>query len=264
MTAAATTGGEVQPSDGASMTAYTSAINPAADSAAPAQSRRPASALRDSGMARRPTTIATTQSGTLTRKIEPHEKLSSRNPPATGPRATPSPAVAAQMPTAVARSRSSGNTLMSSDSVAGMMKAAPAPITARQAIRASTFAARRRRRRARGEHGEAGEERAPAPVSVSERAGEQQQPREDERVGVDHPLQLAHVGVELPHQGGERDVHDRVVDDDGEQAQTEDAERDPARAAHDVTAAVAATSAVRRSRARSTTAKAISHRLHRT
>ena len=141
MTAAATTGGEVQPSDGASMTAYTNAINPAADSAAPAQSRRPASALRDSGMTRRPTTIAATQSGTLTRKIEPHEKLSIRNPPATGPRATPSPAVAAQMPTAVARSRSSGNTLMSSDSVAGMMKAAPAPIAARQAMRASTFAA---------------------------------------------------------------------------------------------------------------------------
>ncbi len=71
-------------------------------------------------------------------KIEPHQKRSSSKPPATGPSATPSPAVAAQMPTAVARSRSSSNTLISSESVAGMMNAAPAPITARHAISTST------------------------------------------------------------------------------------------------------------------------------
>ena len=58
-------------------------------------------------------------------KIEPHQKWSSRKPPATGPSATPSPAVAAQMPIAVARSRASVKTLISSDSVAGMMNAAP-------------------------------------------------------------------------------------------------------------------------------------------
>ena len=67
-------------------------------------------------------------------KIEPHQKWSSRKPPTTGPSATPTPAVAAQMPTAVARSRGSGKTLISSDSVAGMMNAAPAPMTARAAI----------------------------------------------------------------------------------------------------------------------------------
>ena len=71
-------------------------------------------------------------------KIEPHQKWSSRKPPTTGPSATPSPAVAAQMPIAVARSRSSVNTLTRSESVAGMMNAAPAPITARAAISAST------------------------------------------------------------------------------------------------------------------------------
>ena len=46
-------------------------------------------------------------------KIEPHQKLSSRNPPTTGPSATPSPAVAAQTPIAVARSRGSAKTLIS-------------------------------------------------------------------------------------------------------------------------------------------------------
>ena len=74
-------------------------------------------------------------------KIEPHQKWSSRKPPTTGPSATPRPAVAAQMPIAVARSRASVKTLISSDSVAGMMNAAPAPITARAAISASTLPA---------------------------------------------------------------------------------------------------------------------------
>ena len=66
-----------------------------------------------------------THSGTLTMKIEPHQKWSSRTPPTTGPSATPRPAVAAQMPIAIARSRASVKTLTSSESVAGMMNAAP-------------------------------------------------------------------------------------------------------------------------------------------
>ena len=71
-------------------------------------------------------------------KIDPHQKWSSRKPPTTGPSATPSPAVAAQMPIAIARSRASVKTLISSESVAGMMNAAPAPMTARATISAST------------------------------------------------------------------------------------------------------------------------------
>ena len=89
-------------------------------------------------MSLRPATIATTVSGTFTMKIDPHQKWSSRKPPSTGPSATPRPAVAAQMPMAVARSRVSVKTLIRSDSVAGMMKAAPAPMIARAAISPST------------------------------------------------------------------------------------------------------------------------------
>ncbi len=71
-------------------------------------------------------------------KIDPHQKWSSSTPPTTGPSATPRPAVAAQRPMATARSRGSANTPIRSESVAGMMKAAPAPITARAAMSPST------------------------------------------------------------------------------------------------------------------------------
>ena len=172
-------------------------------------------------------------------KIEPHQKWSSRKPPTTGPSATPRPAVAAQMPMAIARSRASVKTLISSESVAGMMNAAPAPMTARAAIEPVDAARVRGRRRGDAEHREPGEQRAPAPVAIAERAGQQQQPGEHERVGVDHPLQLADVRVEVAHQRRQRDVDDRVVDDDGEQAHAQHAERraSAARAGHDVTAA---------------------------
>ena len=120
------------------MIAQTKASRPAPDSAAPVQSMRRATGSRDSGITRRPTTIASTQSGTFTMKIDPHQKRSSSKPPTTGPSATPRPAVAAQRPTASARSRASVKTLMSSESVAGMMNAAPAPMTARARISRST------------------------------------------------------------------------------------------------------------------------------
>ena len=85
-----------------------------------------------------PATIAIAVSGTLTMKIDPHQKWSSRKPPATGPSATPRPAVAAQMPMAIVRSRTSAKMLTRSESVAGMMNAAPAPMTARATISPST------------------------------------------------------------------------------------------------------------------------------
>ena len=175
------------------MIAQTKATRPTPESAAPVQSMRRATGSRDSGSSLRPATIAIAISGTLTMKIEPHQKWSSRKPPTTGPSATPRPAVAAQMPIAIARSRVSVKTLISSESVAGMMNAAPAPMTARATMSPSTPPAYAAHRRGDAEHREPGEQRAPASEAIAERAGQQQQPGEHERVRVDHPLQLAHV-----------------------------------------------------------------------
>ena len=72
--------------------------------------------------------------GTLMKNTEPNQKRSSRKPLVMGPMLTPAPAKPAQMAMAVARSRG-GNTLVTIDSVAGMIMAAPTPMTALVAIR---------------------------------------------------------------------------------------------------------------------------------
>ena len=122
---------------------------------------------------------------------------------------------------------SAGNTLVMIDSVAGMMNAPPMPMNARVAISCSDVLA----------NADASEPSpkitrpscsAPRRPKRSPRlpAGEQQA-REHERVRVDHPLQLAVGGVEVAHDRGDRDVEDRVVEHDHEQAEAEDGEDPP-------------------------------------
>ena len=77
----------------------------------------------------------TTTIGTFTRKMDPYQKCSSRAPPVIGPKATAIPEVAPQMPSAFCRSLWSVNTVVRMASVAGKMKAAATPISARAAIR---------------------------------------------------------------------------------------------------------------------------------
>ena len=67
-------------------------------------------------------------------KIEPQLKCSSSHPPRVGPIATPSPETADHMAMALARSVGTVNTLVRIDKVAGMMAAAPTPMTTREAI----------------------------------------------------------------------------------------------------------------------------------
>src|SRR5205085_984618 len=78
------------------------------------------------------------------------------------------------------------------------------------------------------EDGEAERERALAAEAVAERAGGEQQAREDEHVGVDDPLQLRRRSAEVVLEGGERDVEDGVVEADRQQRCREDEERPPA------------------------------------
>ena len=92
---------------------------------------------------------------------------------------------------------SAGKMLVMIDSVAGMMSAAPTPISAWLAINWSGRADERRDRGSDAEHEEPDLQRRPAPVLVAEAAHGEQQPGERERVGVDHPLQLAVRRVQL-------------------------------------------------------------------
>src|ERR1700733_13254249 len=84
-----------------------------------------------------PTNAAMTM-GTLTRKMEPHQNRASNKPPAMGPMAMPRPMVPPQAPMAFALSLGSRNTSLMMESDEGMVRAAPAPITARKAISRST------------------------------------------------------------------------------------------------------------------------------
>ena len=64
--------------------------------------------------------------------------------------------------------------------------------------------------------------------AVTQAPGREQQAREHERVRVDDPLELARARAELVHDARDRDVEDRVVDDDDEQADVEDEQDQPA------------------------------------
>jgi len=78
------------------------------------------------------------------------------------------------------------------------------------------------------EEPEAEEERAAAAEPIAERAGREQQPGEDERVPVDDPLQLAVGGVQVLRERRQRDVEDRVVQSDDDEAEAEHSECRPA------------------------------------
>ena len=83
------------------------------------------------------------------------------------------------------------------DSVAGMMNAAPTPISARLAITCVALGRQPAEQRADGEHDEAADERPLAAEAVAEGAGGEQQPGEQDGVGVDDPLELRRRGVEV-------------------------------------------------------------------
>ena len=143
-----------------------------------------------------------------------------------GPSTPARPAVPAHTPMALPRSRG-GNTLVMIDSVAGMMNAPPMPMNARVAISCSGDVGERRRERAEAEQHEPDLQRAAPAEAVAQAAGGEQQAGEHQRVRVDHPLQLAVRRVEVAHDRGDRDVEDRVVEHDHEQAEAEDGEDPP-------------------------------------
>ena len=123
----------VQPRSGASMSAHTSAVSPAIESAAPGRSTRGCDGSRDSGTRAKAPTRPNATIGRLTRNRLFQLKCSSSQPPVTGPTAIPSPDTAAQMAIAFGRS-CAGKRLVRIDSVVGMIAAAPRPISARAAM----------------------------------------------------------------------------------------------------------------------------------
>ena len=104
------------------------------DSTRPGTSGRAASGLLEAGTATATPAMASAATGAMAMKMLPQEKLRSSQPPTIGPSAMATPAIAPHRPIARARSRRSVKTLVSSESVAGNVMAAPRPITALAAM----------------------------------------------------------------------------------------------------------------------------------
>src|SRR5215472_16690967 len=125
---------EAQLHPGAWMMPYTIRLIPADDRVKPRQSTGGVRGSRESGTRQATSSPTTAAMGTMNKKMLPHQNRSSSQPPAIGPSAIPTPALAPHSPMASARWRRSVNTLVSSDSAEGNIIAAPSPITARAAV----------------------------------------------------------------------------------------------------------------------------------
>ena len=80
------------------------------------------------------------------------------------------------------------------------------------------------------EDGQPGEEDPPFADQVADPADEQQQAAERDQVGVDDPGEAALAEAEVVLDRRQRDVHDRDVEDDHQDARAEDVEGEPAAA----------------------------------
>ena len=187
----------------------------------PARSRRPAApgrgwsrarrrsrscrargcATRAPGRARRP--APTTVTGTLIRKTEPHQKWVSSRPPSTGPIATPMPTAEVQMPMARDRSPRLEDVGDDGQRLRHDRRAAQAHHRAGR----DQLVGRVRvggEQRAEAEQDQADHQHALAADPVADHPEGEQQAGEDERVGVDRPLELGLAGAEAARRPGWR------------------------------------------------------------
>ena len=154
----------------------------------PGRSRLKLVGSRDSATAQSVTSAPTIPTGTLIQKTADQSTRSTRTPPSTGPMASASAEMPAQMPIAVPSSlRGKAATMI--DSVSGFISAPADPLAGAERDQPLD----RRRQRARDGHRredrEADQEHPLAPEAVAQLAAEHDQHGEREHVGVDRPLE---------------------------------------------------------------------------
>ena len=149
-----------------------------------------------------------------------------RKPPRTGPIASASAETPAQVPIALPRS-AGGKALVTIESVAGIISAAPMPWTTRLATSVVVSGARPAVAEESANSVDPDQERQPAAEDVAEAPAGHQQDRERQRVAVDRPLEAREARAEVALDRRQRDVDDRVVEHDHEQREAHRAERPP-------------------------------------
>ena len=174
-----------------------------------------------SEMAARPT-------GMFAQKMPRQPTVPTSTPPSTGPSAMDRPNTPSHTPMARARSARPVNVFVMMPSAAGLSIEPPTPCRIRKPISQPRLGARLHIHGAEGEQREADLEDGPAPDPVGDRAGEHQQRGQHDRVGGDRPLQAGDAGVQVPADGRQPHVHDRVVQAHHEQAHAADGEHEGA------------------------------------
>ena len=121
-------------------------------------------------------------------------------------------------PTARARS-SGGNTLVIVERVPGMISAPPMPVSARKAMSWPPESAKAESSEPAPKSTMPTSERAPAAVAVAEGAGDEEQRRQRERVGVGHPGEAGLAEAEVLADRGQADGQHRHAGDDEHQGE---------------------------------------------
>ena len=169
--------------------------------------------------------------GRFTKKIQCQLIDCVSTPPATRPTEPPAEATNANTPIALACSRGSGNIVTIIPRITAEVIAPPTPCTKRAATSHDGALSGAAQQRGAGEQGDAREEDAPAADQVADPAREQQQAPERDQVGVHDPREARGREVQVFLDRGQRDVHDRHVEDDHQHPHAQHVQGQPALAA---------------------------------
>ena len=149
-------------------------------------------------------------------------------PPASRPIEPPPAETNAYMPIALACSPVSGNSVTMIARITLEATAPPIPWSRRAPISIPWLSASPHRTDAAVNRTRPVRNTFLRPDQVAEPAGQQQEAAEGDQVAVDHPREVRLGEVQVALDRGQRDVHDRRVEDHHQLAEAEHGERDPA------------------------------------
>src|SRR6266542_2587881 len=202
------TRGSFHPAPDTSMRPKTSAARPVVAASAPAGSRRPAEGFRVSGTFRRAIASTAPAIGRFRKNTALQDATCTSHPPATGPIAPATAVSDDHVPTARPRSRAE----KAAPRIArldGTTSAAPTPCTARARTSAPTS----------GANAQAAEDAANTATPIvktrrrPKRSADENECGEEERVGLDDPLNVRNGGFQALLEHRQRNVDHRPVDE---------------------------------------------------
>src|SRR5688572_3215873 len=161
----------------------------------------------------------------LTRNTQCQLSASVSSPPISTPTVPPPAITKPNTPIALARSASSVNSSMISDSATADTTAPPNPWIARAAISSVCEAAGERRQ---GEEHDPVQEHPAMAVEIAQPPAQQQEAAIGQQVGIHHPHQRGLGKTEVAADRGQRHIHHGRIEHDHQVAQAQDAEGDPA------------------------------------